>query len=175
MDIVICGDCVWSKCLAGIHLAGRGNPHLLEAPLTAFFASRQSPGFAIRAGMDWALRRGRDRRPVISGFHSPLERSVLELLLEAGSPVVAVLARSVESARVPVGWKHAIEHGHLTIVSVMDGLPQLTERRAAVRNDLAAQLAVRIDIAHASPDGALQTQINDWDSRGIRVNFLPEP
>jgi hypothetical protein len=32
---------------------GLGNAALLDQPLTAFFASRQSPGVAIRETMNW--------------------------------------------------------------------------------------------------------------------------
>lgn len=81
-------------------LNGVGEQTLLAAPLTAFFASRQCPGTAIRTAMDWALEQARARRAVVSGFHSPLEQSVLHLLLEARSPVVAVLARPVAGAQL---------------------------------------------------------------------------
>lgn len=70
------------------HWTGLGAPQLLDQPLTAFFASRQCPGAAIRAAMDWALAPASARRAVVGGFHSPLEQSVLRLLLEAHSPVV---------------------------------------------------------------------------------------
>jgi len=58
-------------------LSGRGASGLLNTPLTAFFASRQCPGAAIRAAMDWALQQARAKQVVVSGFHSPLEQSVL--------------------------------------------------------------------------------------------------
>lgn len=63
---------------------GVGNASLLDHPLTAFSASRQCSGAAIRAAMDWAVEQARSKSPVISGFHSPLEQSVLEVMLTAG-------------------------------------------------------------------------------------------
>ncbi len=122
--------------------------------------------------MEWALRQARDRNPIIGGFHSPLERSVLELLLEAGSPVVMVLARSVALARINRWWKQAVEQGNLAIVSTAEGLPQLTAQRATTRNDVAARLAATIVIGHASPEGGLGAQIRAWRSDGLRIHEL---
>lgn len=77
---------------------GIGNAALLDLPLTAFFASRQCPGSTIRAAMEWAIEQARGKKPVISGFHSPLEQSVLAVLLTAGAPCVIVVARKPDPA-----------------------------------------------------------------------------
>jgi hypothetical protein len=65
----------WQKAHAKHSLTGTGNANLLDLPMTAFFASRQCPGAAIRAAMDWALQQAKAKAVVISGFHSPLEQS----------------------------------------------------------------------------------------------------
>lgn len=67
-------------------LTGCGAQELLGLELTAFFASRQCSGLAIRAAMDWALQQAHAKQPVISGFQSPLEQSVLKVLLATSSP-----------------------------------------------------------------------------------------
>ena len=54
---------------------GVGAQSLLDLPITAFFASRQCPGVAIRAAMDWVLQQAKAGQVVVSGFHSPLEQS----------------------------------------------------------------------------------------------------
>jgi hypothetical protein len=63
-----------------------GGVALLEQPLTAFFASRRCSGQAIRAAMDWAVKQARNKTPLMGGFHSPLEQSVLEIMLVAHAP-----------------------------------------------------------------------------------------
>ena len=73
---------------------------MLDEALTGFFSSRQCPGAAIRAAMDWALEQARSRQPVVSGFHSPLEQSVLTVLLQARCPVAPVLAVESDMERV---------------------------------------------------------------------------
>lgn len=75
---------------------GRGSELLLAAPMVAFLGSRQCPDASIHAAMDWALQQARGREPVVSGFHSMLQQSVLKVLLQSRCPVVAVLARPVE-------------------------------------------------------------------------------
>lgn len=125
-------------------------------PLTAFFASRQCPGRAISAALGWALEQARVGQGIISGFHSPLEQSVLNLLLEARSPVVAVLARPVAGARLRGDWETAIAERRMAVVSGVAESKRLTGELAIQRNELVAQLAERIVIAHASPGGELE-------------------
>lgn len=172
MDDFVFQGSVWQWRRAGTRLCGRGDHRHLAAPLTAFFASRDCPGAAIRAGMAWALQQARARAPVIGGFHSPLERSVLDLLLEARSPAVLVLARAVESARLQHRWTEAIICGHLVVVSAAERALQLNQQRAVVRNELVAQLAARIVVAHASPEGGLASQTSRWRERGMALCCL---
>lgn len=162
----------WQKTLVMHSLTGIGNPDLLDLPMTAFFASRQCPGTAIRAAMDWALQQAQAKSVVIGGFHSPLEQSVLKVLIQARSPVVAVLARAVTGAKLPSDWTESVERGGLAVVSVDTGTTRLTEELAATRNKLTAQLATRIVVAHASAGGVLQGLISQWETQGLDVSRL---
>ncbi len=130
--------------------------------MTAFFASRQCPGTAIRAAMNWALQQAQAKSVVISGFHSPLEQSVLKVLVQARSPVVAVLARPVGGARLPPKWVEPLAQGHLAVVSAATTATRLTGEVAMARNHLVAHLASDIVVAHASPGGALASLLAQW-------------
>jgi predicted Rossmann fold nucleotide-binding protein DprA/Smf involved in DNA uptake len=152
-----------------------GNAELFNKPLTAFFASRQCSGGAIRAAMDWAVKQAQQKTPVISGFHSPLEKSVLEVLLAGRAPCVIVLARKLEQAHLPSDWLSAIQMGTTAIVSIENTTQRLTVERAARRNDWVAKHAVRIAVAHANPNGVLQRQIQQWQANGCQVQFLITP
>ncbi len=57
--------------------------------------------------MDWAVEQARMKTPLIGGFHSPLEQSVLEVMLAAHAPVVIVIARKLETAQLPGAWLEA--------------------------------------------------------------------
>ena len=120
----------WHQTRNGIAVTGLGHQALLNVPMMAFFASRQCPGTAIRAATEWALQQAKTRQVVISGFHSPLEQSVLQLLLQARSPAVAVLARLLSGARLPAHWTTAITAGHLAVVSAADKSARLTTESA---------------------------------------------
>jgi predicted Rossmann fold nucleotide-binding protein DprA/Smf involved in DNA uptake len=157
-------------------LQGLGREDLLNNALLAFFASRQCSGTAIRLAMDWALAQAAKKQAVVSGFHSPLEQSVLKVLLQAKSPVVAVLARPVSQAKLPTQWHTALEQGRMAVVSAEPHSGQvqsrLTATLASERNDLVARLAGRIIVAHASPGGALERACQDWEVQGMKLERL---
>jgi hypothetical protein len=122
--------------------------------------------------MDWAIKQARSKNPVISGFHSPLEQSVLEVLLTAGAPCVMVIARKLEQAHLPSAWTQAVQDGTAAVISMDDTIRQLSTELAARRNEWVAKHAARIVIAHASPGGNLREQAQQWESDGRFVEYL---
>ncbi|MCA3239449.1 MAG: DNA-processing protein DprA [Curvibacter sp.] len=156
-------------------LTGRGARALLDLELTAFFASRQCPGTAIRAAMDWALQQASAKRAIISGFHSPLEQSVLTVLMAAGSPTVVVLARPVQDAKLPPEWHDPLAHRRMAVISGVDKADRLTQQSATERNALVVRLAHSVVVAHASPTGSLAAQMAQWRQEGRRVAQLVAP
>ena len=152
----------WQKAHAKHSLTGTGSANLLDVPMTAFFASRQCPGTAIRAAIDWALQQARAKAVVVSGFHSPLEQSVLKVLIQARSPVVAVLARPVSGAKLPPEWVEPLNQGLMAVVSANLTTTRLTSEVAMARNNLVAQLATTIVAAYASPSGGLASLMVQW-------------
>ena len=162
----------WQKLHAAHNLTGVGNRELLDLPMTAFFASRQCSGAAIRAAMDWALQQARLKAVVVSGFHSPLEQSVLTVLIAARSPVVAVLARPVQGAKLPPEWADPLAQGRMAVVSCVATAKRLTNEAAAMRNAQVVQLASEIVVAHASEGGSLAGLVAQWRKDGRRVTTL---
>lgn len=122
--------------------------------------------------MDWALQQARAKRAVISGFHSPLEQSVLKVLMAAGSPAVVVLARPVQGAKLPPEWMEPLAKGHMAVVGGVATVSRLTQKQATERNALVAQLAHMIVVAHASPAGSLAAQLHQWRLDGRQVELL---
>lgn len=159
----------WHQNCNGLALTGLGCQELLTLPMTAFFASRQCPGTAIRLAMDWALQQAQAKNVVISGFHSPLEQSLLKVLIEAHSPVVVVLARPIEGARLPPEWIERLEQGLMTVVSAITSIARLTGELAAERNNLVSQLATQTVVAHASIGGALEGLCTQWQAQGRQI------
>ena len=155
-------------------IRGVGDEALLEQPLTAFFASRRCTGKAIRAAMDWAVEQARNKTPLIGGFHSPLEQSVLEVMMAAYAPVVIVIAGKMETARLPAAWCDAIHAGAAAVVSMDDTKQRLTAERAMRRNHWIAAHAAQIVVAEAAPDGSLATCLVQWRHDGLPVRQLSD-
>jgi hypothetical protein len=114
----------------------------------------------------------RSNSPIISGFHSPLEQSVLEVMLAAGAPCVMVIARKLEQAHLPPAWLRAVQDGMATVISMDDTTRRLTAELAVRRNDWVAEHAARIVVAHASAGGNLLQQTAQWEYDGRHVDFL---
>lgn len=72
-----------------------GNLSLLDKPTVAFFASRVVSPAVEEQALRWAEACCATDRAVISGFQSPLEKSVFELLLKARHPVIWALGRTL--------------------------------------------------------------------------------
>jgi len=91
--------------------------------------------------------------PVIGGFHSPMEKECLDLLLRGEQPVVICPARAVHRMRIPSAWQDALKQKRLLIVSPFDEKHrQTTAQLAEQRNRFVAMLAADVFVAHAGPE-----------------------
>ena len=72
-----------------------GNPALLDRRKVAFFASRVVSPAVEEQALRWAKTCCATDCVVISGFQSPLEKTVFELLLRAHQPVIWSLGRTL--------------------------------------------------------------------------------
>ena len=130
----------------------KGNLHLLEEQLTALFCSAQCPGDLILKTYDLARSMRDAGVPVIGGFHTPMEKECLRLLLSGNQPVVICPARSIENMRMPAEWRSALELKRLLVLSPFPSYQRRpTAETAERRNDLVAELAHQVFIAHAAP------------------------
>ncbi|MCX6879667.1 MAG: hypothetical protein NTW21_38565 [Verrucomicrobia bacterium] len=108
----------------------------------------------------------RANRCVISGFHSPVERECLRILLRGTSPVIICPARSLPK-RIPPEWQAPLAVGNLLVVSIFPAnQSRITAALAARRNAFVASLADEVWIAHVSDTGQLrnlqsQTEANE--------------
>ena len=144
-----------------------GNLDLLERPLLALFCSMQCPGEVIVRSYDVA-RGLRDRGvPVIGGFHSPMEKDCLEILLRGNQPVVICPARGIERMRVPRAWKPGIAEGRILVLSLFPGRQRRpTAALAEQRNRMVASLAARFLIAHTAPGSKTERLCRELLSQG---------
>ena len=116
-----------------------GNTSLLDRYLVAFFASRSSTAEVAERALRWAGDICQTDRVVISGFHSPLEKEVLNYLLEHHHPVIFALGRALYK-RVPPHLQSAFDEGNLLFISFR-GYTRHSWNSALQRNWGAADLA----------------------------------
>ena len=147
-------------------ITARGNLDILSnkarTPIVALFCSIQCSSAIIL--QTYALARAlRDAGvTVISGFHSPMEKECLILLLRGTQPVIVCPARSIEAMRLPADWKVALTQGRLLLLSPFEAkLRRATTGRARTRNELVAALADALLIAHATPGGKTERLCSD--------------
>ncbi|MBI4517208.1 MAG: DNA-processing protein DprA [Deltaproteobacteria bacterium] len=131
-----------------------GNLDGLDLPKTALFCSASSPGHTILAAYDQAARWRDEGRCVISGFHSPVEKECLRILLRGRQPVIVCLARGLQGMRLPAEWKQPLADNRLLILSQFPAAARrVTKDLATDRNRLVAALADEVVFAHVAPGG----------------------
>jgi len=150
-----------------------GEIELLNKSLLAIFSSAKCPANLILKAHDYAKEIRDGEMGVISGFHSPAEREVLEVLLKGKCPIIVVLGRRLKGARIPAVWKAEIERGRMLVISPFkEYQAYVTKEMSMKRNDLAARIAGRVLIVHASEEGSLQGQVERWRLDKIQVEYL---
>jgi predicted Rossmann fold nucleotide-binding protein DprA/Smf involved in DNA uptake len=143
-----------------------GNLELLRCRLLSFFASVRCPGRFILQAHDLAQDLRRAGIPTIGGFHSPVEREVLTVLLRGEQPIVVCPARSLARMRIPKEYHAALEAGRMLLLSPFDERTRrATFQTAQRRNRLVAALAEWVFVAYAAPGGKTEAfceEINGW-------------
>lgn len=153
-----------------------GNLRLLEEPLTALFCSNRCPGDLILKSYD-VTRAMRDAGvPVIGGFQTPMEKECLRLLLRGAQPVVVCPGRGIGNLRVPRGWRVRLTEGRMLVLSPFPSSQRRpTAATAAQRNDLVADLASRVFIAHAAPGSKTEAFARKLAASGKPLLTLDSP
>lgn len=128
-----------------------GNLAHLNGHLLGFFCSTQCPGNLILDTYDLARELRNASVTVIGGFHSPMEKECLDLLLRGTQPIIICPARSIDRMRIPKPWKAPLTNGRLLVLSpFVKHRPRVSVELARQRNRFVAQLADEVFIAHAA-------------------------
>ncbi len=136
---------------APVSISVLGDLAILRRCTLAWFCSIKCPGDLVLKTYDLAQALREAQVPVIGGFHSPMEKECLKLLLRGQQPVIICPARSIWS-RLPGEWKLPLDRGRLLIVSPFEEkYRHPTAELAQERNEFVAALADSIFVAHAFP------------------------
>lgn len=139
-------------------LTSLGNLDILNQKNAAIFCSVKCPGHLILKTHGLAQQLKEANITVVGGFHSPIERECLRILLRDAQPIIVCPARSLGGMRIRAEYKKPIEEGRLLLLSPF----KETQRRNTVetaleRNRLVAALSDIIFIAHASQGSKTET------------------
>jgi predicted Rossmann fold nucleotide-binding protein DprA/Smf involved in DNA uptake len=140
-------------------LTALGNLELLSQPMTALFCSARCPGNVILRAYDQAAKWRDTGHCVISGFHSPVGKECLRILLR-GEPSVIICPARAMPQRIAPELRAPLAAGRLLILSAFGPAePRVTAELAARRNAIVSALATDTLILHATPGGRLETSL----------------
>lgn len=132
-----------------------GNKDLLDRELVAFFASRKATPHDTQLALQWAADICQTDKVVISGFHSPLEKEILNYLLERKHPVIFALGRALYK-KVPPHLQTAFDEGNLLFISFR-GYTRHSWNSAQIRNWSVANLAEEVYFTQFDETSSLST------------------
>jgi predicted Rossmann fold nucleotide-binding protein DprA/Smf involved in DNA uptake len=156
-------NCIWTI----------GSLEILNEKLVALLCSKKCPGDIILRTYDLARALRDSQIPVIGGFHTPMEKECLDLLLRGKQPVVVCPARGIEGMRIPVAWRPPLEDGRLLVLSPFEGKHRrVTADLSERRNRMVAVLANTIVVAHAAPGTKTEELLLELLRQGKRVLVL---
>ncbi|MBI2506288.1 MAG: DNA-processing protein DprA [Candidatus Latescibacteria bacterium] len=142
---------------APARLFASGNLDLLALPKIALFCSTRCPGSVLLAAYDQATRWRDEGRCIISGFHSPVEKECLRILLRGKQPIVICSARSLEGMRLPAAWKSPLVEGRLLLLSRFSSKHRrVTAQLASKRNHFVAALATEVFVVYSTPGSKIE-------------------
>ncbi|HEY6293150.1 MAG TPA: hypothetical protein VI455_16485 [Terriglobia bacterium] len=146
-----------------------GEASLLCRMKVALICSQKCPGDVILKTYDFArLVRG-SGIAVVSGFHSPIEKDCLPILLRGPGPVIIVQGHRLSGSRLPREWQKVIDAGRLLLLSPFvaavsdrrrrsesaattpNRAKRVTAKLAAERNRFVAAISDEVLVPYAAP------------------------
>lgn len=139
-----------------------GNPEILRNNKTALFCSSVCPPGLIIKALDFAGDLRKRGTTVIGGFHSPVEREMLNILLGGKQSVIICPARSLENMRIKPEYRQPLEKDKLLLLSSFEpGTHRMTSETSFRRNLFVAAIADEIVIVHSSKSGKVEEMLNN--------------
>ena len=131
-----------------------GDAEILKRQWLGLFCSVKCPGDLILRTYDLARALRDAGVPVIGGFHTPIEKDCLDLLLRGKQPVVICPARDIKNMRLGKDLKTGVEEGRVLVLSPFEGMGRRpTAQVSECRNQFVSTLAAAAFVAYADPGG----------------------
>src|ERR1035437_4239418 len=155
---------------AGAASYALGDGALLHGKTLALICSQKCPGDVILKTYDFArLVRG-SGLAIVSGFHSPIEKDCLPILLRGSAPIIIVQAHRLSTSRLPMDWKGAVDAGRMLLLSPFrEKDKRVTTELATERNRFVAAISDEVLIPYAAPGSKTEALALSLLAAGKRV------
>jgi predicted Rossmann fold nucleotide-binding protein DprA/Smf involved in DNA uptake len=132
--------------------AAMGNLQVLKRRKLAIFSSAVCPAELTSAIHELTQKLAVGGVTAIGGFHSPVERECLKILLGGTRPIILSPARSLDKLRIRSEYRKAFDQGRLLFLSFFRSHRHRSDVEMAFRrNRFVAALADIILFLHAAP------------------------
>lgn len=113
-----------------------------QCPSLGIAASVASSATLSEAALELLRSLLRNGLVFVGGFHSPLERLCLKLLIQEGEPALACVGRSLKGVQAPQLWRAALLEERLLLVSAANEMCKRPTRESIrIRNECVAALS----------------------------------
>lgn len=134
-----------------------GNTELMKLRKVGYFASSKIATLSVLPTLDWAAEIAkREDVAIVSGFHSKMEREVLDYLLRGRCGIICVLARSIYQ-QIPAKYREAYNQNRVLFITeiVSPNITMVSKNQATKRNHLVASLANEIVVSSLTDESSL--------------------
>jgi predicted Rossmann fold nucleotide-binding protein DprA/Smf involved in DNA uptake len=147
-----------------------GDEALLSRRKLGLICSQKCFGDVILKTYDFARLVRNSGIAIVSGFHSPIERDCLPILLRGQDPIIIVQGHRLSTSRLPREWRKAIDVGRLLLLSPFGKTDKrVTTELAAERNRFVAAISDEVLIPYAAPASKTEALALDLLKSGKRV------
>jgi len=134
-----------------------GNSEIFRKPLLGFFCSVKCPGEIILKSYDLARALRDNGITVIGGFHSPIEKDCLDLLIKGTQPIILCPARGIENMLIKRVFRQPLDDGRILFLSPFEKkIKRQTAQTSKLRNQFVAMLANSVFVAYAEGGGKIE-------------------
>ena len=147
-----------------------GNCDLLKKSIIGFFSSRTTAPLSVIPTLDLAHEVARKSdAAVMSGFQSPMEREVLDILLGGKCGIIVALNRSIYR-KVPSRYADAFANDRLLFVSLIPGdVVMPSTAQATQRNKYIAETATSLVFSSVTESSSLYPLIQEYSAKPSHI------
>lgn len=156
--------------------AAIGNLEILTRSKVAIFCSAMCPETLKSGAYELIQMLDAGGVTAIGGFHSPIERGCLEILLNGAQPIIISPARSLDKLRIRPEYRAPLQQGRLLFLSFFKHHRHRSDVEMAFRrNCIVAALADLILILHAAPGSNTERLCQELSSWQKAVYTIDHP